>query len=304
MEALLQGLDHAESLAQTSKLGRFLAAPLRYALGTGFTHLAYPLLRRAWHTEANTFFQKKMRLALPGGLDIFLTSAKTHPSEIRLARYLIRSLKAGDGFVDIGAHFGFFSLLASQLVGEHGAVLAFEPSPASFQLLAENTRACANTQAIRQAVSEKNDVLSFFEFPARYSEYNALHVGQYEQEPWFGKYRPREIRTPSVALDSFLDTMPDFYPTLVKIDVEGAEDRVLSGMRRTLNEANAPTVVMEYLADRPGSSHERAAQLLFETGYTAFFINGQGDLVPVSDIPAWLQASGLESDNIAFRKKA
>ncbi len=126
----------------------------------------------------------------------------------------------------------------------------------------------------------------------------------YEQEPWFGKYRPREIRTPSVALDSFLDTMPDFYPTLVKIDVEGAEDRVLSGMRRTLNEANAPTVVMEFLAGRPASSHERAAQLLFETGYTAFFINGQGGLVPVSDIPAGLRASGLESDNIAFRKIA
>ena len=303
MDALLAQLEKAEALARTDRLGRFLAAPLRYLLGTGFTHLVYPLLRRAWHTRATAFFQQDMRVALPGGLDIFLTGTKTHPSEIRLARYLIRSLKAGDGFVDIGAHFGFFSLLAARLVGDHGTVLAFEPSPSSFRLLADNTRDCANVQAIRQAVSEKNDLLTFFEFPARYSEYNALDVGQYVQEPWFKHYPPREIHTPSVALDSFLNAMPDFYPALVKIDVEGAEDRVLSGMRQTLQEATPPVIVMEFLANRPASSHERAAALLFGMGSSAFSIDEEGALVPLSDIPAHLRSGGLESENIVFRKR-
>src|SRR5579863_7387210 len=44
---------------------------------------------------------------------------------------LTKELKEGDVFVDVGANIGFFTLLASKLVGEKGRVYAFEPNPLS-----------------------------------------------------------------------------------------------------------------------------------------------------------------------------
>ena len=48
---------------------------------------------------------------------------------------LLQLLKPGHVFVDVGANIGYFSLLAASLVGETGAVFAFEPDPQNFTLL-------------------------------------------------------------------------------------------------------------------------------------------------------------------------
>src|ERR1700683_2877872 len=47
-------------------------------------------------------------------------------------------VKMGDTFVDIGAHHGYYSLIASNQVGQKGKVIAFEPVPENRKLLKEN----------------------------------------------------------------------------------------------------------------------------------------------------------------------
>src|SRR5579862_918889 len=52
---------------------------------------------------------------------------------------IVKHLMTGGCFYDVGAHIGFYSLLAARLVGEAGRVAAFEPDPANFEPLKENT---------------------------------------------------------------------------------------------------------------------------------------------------------------------
>jgi len=53
-------------------------------------------------------------------------------------RVLREKLKKGDTFIDIGAHIGYYSILARNIVGESGKVIAFEPNPESYKLLKKN----------------------------------------------------------------------------------------------------------------------------------------------------------------------
>src|ERR1700735_744398 len=52
--------------------------------------------------------------------------------------FLVRNLRPGDVFLDIGAHVGFSSLISSALVGAGGSVVAIEANPVSFEWLAHN----------------------------------------------------------------------------------------------------------------------------------------------------------------------
>lgn len=55
-------------------------------------------------------------------------------------RWFVRSLRPGDVVVDVGANIGYYTLLGARLVGESGRVYAFEPDPASFEILARNVQ--------------------------------------------------------------------------------------------------------------------------------------------------------------------
>lgn len=70
--------------------------------------------------------------------------------------FLVRSLRPGDVFLDIGAHVGFLSLIASRLVGSSGSVLAIEANPVSFEWLEHNLRlnGVRNVTALNLGVSD------------------------------------------------------------------------------------------------------------------------------------------------------
>src|SRR5512144_3024896 len=55
-----------------------------------------------------------------------------------LTRFLEANLKPGDAFIDVGAHVGYFTLLAARLVTEAGIVLSIEPNPAALEQLRQN----------------------------------------------------------------------------------------------------------------------------------------------------------------------
>src|SRR5215210_1011896 len=65
-------------------------------------------------------------------------TGRYEPQETQLAS---RMLRPGDVFVDVGANWGYFSLAAAHWVGPRGTVIAFEPEPRLFELLAGNVAA-------------------------------------------------------------------------------------------------------------------------------------------------------------------
>ncbi len=304
MNRLLEHLKRVEKLAGTSRLGRFIAHPVKYVLTILHRKILYRALGRHWKVKTATFFGSKMAILLPGGTDIYLTGGKTHISEIQLARFLIKNLKAGEVFLDIGAHYGFFSLLAAKLVGSEGKVWSIEPSERSFCILSENSQAFEQIHCFKKAVSDKGGFIDFFEFPELYSEYNSIDQTQFREEEWFRQFAPQKTTVEAITLDQFLKDKT--APTVIKIDVEGAEYEVLLGGKTFLG-SSAPVLILEYLSPTKGNdSHKRAVKLAQELGYSLHTLDNQGEKseIPNTDLlDQNLIGNGLESTNVILFKK-
>lgn len=300
-DELIENLKSVEKIANNSKLLRMLANPFKYFNAIFFREVIYKYSRKEKTVNANTFFGKKMNLLLPSSTDIYLTGGKSHESEIRLAKYLIHNLNAGDDFIDVGAHYGYFSMLASILVSD-GKAFSFEASPISYELLRQNLTSEPNVNTYNKAVSDSNSNIPFFEFPNLYSEYNSFDIDQYKNMPWFEKFKPREIMIDTVSLDNFIITQ-SINPKIIKIDVEGAEFLVMKGLTSHL-QTHDPIIIMEYVNETRGNqAHQDAEKLLNSHGYQSFLIDIEGLLQIIPSVNKYMQTQGIESENIVFKKR-
>lgn len=293
---LLHALESVVGLAKGSKIDRLRHAPTRYLRTALHNHLVYPQLKRPLLVAADTFFGMPLRVALPAGTDLYLTGGKTHVSEQRLARFMIRHLPPEAVYGDVGAHYGFFAGLVLRLTHpEYGEVHAFEPAPDTFALLRDNLTG-SPARLYPKVVAERAESLTFYQFPARFSEYNSLDVEQYRGETWFDQFPPRAVNVGAVTLDETFTSPPDW----LKVDVEGAEDRVIEGGGALLRKGRT-VVAMEYLADqRKNDGHRRAAAMLASWGYGCYRITAEGLLRACPEPEAYLKREDLDSDNFVF----
>ena len=185
----------------------------------------------------------------------------------RHATDLFRKLvKPGNIVVDIGAHIGHYSLVAAEIVGKNGRVFSFEPSPDNHAFLIRNIAANGydNVEAIPKAVSDRTGVTKFF--------LNLDDTGQHSLSRGEGHGHSLEIET--ITLDEFLADR-DYLINVVKMDVEGAEMRVLQGMRETIARADDLTIFTEFsppMITRAGSSPSGFLQQLTDYGFHLFHI--------------------------------
>ena len=138
----------------------------------------------------------------------------------------VEAVRPGAVVYDVGAHFGYYTLLASGLTGPTGKVFAFEPSPrnlAKLQTHVELNR-CANVQIVEVAISDR-------EGAAQFDNRAGSGVGHLSSEG------PLQVRT--ATLDS-LGLPP---PQVMKIDVEGAELQALHGGREVIT-ATRPAIFL------------------------------------------------------------
>jgi len=300
-EQLLRGLNIVERLAVGGRWNRFAKQPFKYVLAVVFIRLYYFFTKKPVKVQCRTFFGTRMELLLPAATDIYLTGGKSHDSEIRLARLMIHRIGTGDQVLDAGAHYGYFSLLAARLTGDNGLVCSFEPAGSSFHILHRNTSNIPSIRAFQKLLAENEEHKILYEFPNRYSEYNSSHIGQYRLQPWFEKTSVQRQSIQCASIDGLVASK-DFHPSFIKIDVEGGEFEVLKGAANYLAEA-APMIAMEYVSrKRNNESHRQAAGWLRLLNYVVHTITKEGRLEAVSDIDAYLDQSGLESDNIVFTK--
>jgi FkbM family methyltransferase len=182
-----------------------------------------------------------------------------------LTRALIEKLRPGDTFVDIGAHVGYFTLLASLLVGADGHVVSFEPTPRTRTELSANTAGLANVRVVPLAAWDATERLTLQDFGWRQSSFNSV-VGARVN----GNARFESIEVEAVAVDDWLADH-GIVPAFIKIDAESAEQRVLRGLRRTI-EQHHPILSLE-IGDYNLPGVPRSAELIqsiVEQGYDAF----------------------------------
>lgn len=297
----LDGINKVERLATTSKLGRLMEDPIKYVSTLFFNNITYRLIKKEKAITSPLFFDQQMQLYLPASTDIHLTSGKSHSSEIRLAKLLINTIKEGHCIFDIGAHYGYFTLLASALCQESGQVHAFEAAVPSYKMLDLNTKNISQIMANNMAVSDETGLLDFYVFPNKFSEYNSFNVEQFKSSNWFKKYPPIKHQVKSINLDEYISKQ-NLKPNLFKIDVEGAEFNVIKGLKKYLT-LNNPVLIMEYLADeRNNSNHKQACALLYSLNYKSYIILAKGELQVCHNIDEYFYSEKIDSDNIVFMK--
>ena len=300
---MLKKLNKIESLARATKLMRLLHNPFRYLFGILHRILIYPISKKGKLVDTKTFFGTKMKVLLPSGMDLFLLGGKSHDSEIRLAKFIIDTLEEGNSFLDVGAHYGYFSLMASSIVGQNGKVCCIEASKSTFNVLFRNVKSCNNIQAFNIAISNRREQLDFYEYPLLYSEYNSLDADQYKDSSWAKSITPNVIKIEAFSLDEFIQAQ-NFDPDFIKIDVEGVEDKVVSGMQKFLGSGKNLIIAMEYILDEnPTSPHEKAINMMAKSGYKLYVIAKDGTLKSIQPdhLKPFLIDSNLDSDNIIFK---
>jgi len=188
-----------------------------------------------------TFWGAPMRL-LPQNEDVSSKIYAYGLFEPELCSFFIDFLFQGAVVLDVGAHIGFFSLLAAALVGEEGRVFAFEPTPSTGAVLADNVAPHPQVTVVPQLAWYEAGEHVFQDFGPQFSAFNTALVDRLNdtQRPLT---QPRQIRVPAVTLDGFCRER-GLRPDLVKIDAESAELQVLRGMDELLSQAR-PVVTFE-----------------------------------------------------------
>ena len=170
--------------------------------------------------------------------------------------------------VDIGAHIGYYTLLAAERVGKKGAVFAFEPDESNYDLLIKNIKQneYSNVIPVKKAVTSSTGTVKLF-LDARESGEHSI-VGR--------KRGQKAVLVDSVALDDFLNA--DYAVNVIKMDIEGAEMAALLGMSKVMARSPKLVVFTEFYPgalERAGVSPADYFNELQRHGFNIYLIDEQ-----------------------------
>ena len=173
-----------------------------------------------------------------------------------------RLVRQGDTCIDAGSHVGYYTCFLAHLVGESGRVYAFDANPEACDAAKRNLSLNGMTWAevTNIALSDHEGSLSF-------------HVSSDEQTglssvgliPNFKK----TIHVPCGRLETSLDNRGINHVRLLKIDVEGSEEMVLSGLGRFLTDHLTDFILVELYDERlqvMNTNTEKVRQILRKAG--------------------------------------
>lgn len=148
-------------------------------------------------------------------------------------------LSEGSRFVDVGANFGWYTMLASTIVGPKGRVFAFEPSPVATSVIADAIaeNALTNVTLVRAAVGDTVGHEQIY-MPVR----DSVHSPSVFQSG--GDFKPLQV--PLIELDSYAPLTDGPPIDLMKIDIEGYEPNAMRGMRGLAQKGMIKNIFCEF----------------------------------------------------------
>lgn len=208
------------------------------------------------------------------------------------SRYMREKIALGDTVIDIGANVGWFTLLAASRCGDSGHVHAFEPHPTISGYLnrsIHDSRMDGRITLHRVGLDEKNGraVLG-----APTNTNNPGHNWLLDaKEQGDSQFDHHEIST--VQLD---ECLPNILPSVIKIDVEGAEARVMRGARNLLRRAK-PLVLSKLFPEQlkavSGVTTAEFISEMAQLGYQCSELGQNGPAGKLTDFPANVSKSHI-----------
>jgi FkbM family methyltransferase len=238
-EQIEEAFRTAAGYAVSSRMGKLRRAPIRTAT-IKVASLTCRGLRTTISVRGKTFWGGQIRVLMPEPVsEQVLSCGLFEPS---VTAYMLRVLRPGDVFFDVGAHFGYFSLLGAWITGEDGQVHSFEPMPATFRILGENTVTLKTVSLNQLAVWSRNTNLNIKDFGPRLSAFNSVYHPRMRNRS-SRIAAARMVKVQAVTLDHYCHETK-VAPNFIKIDAESAEHEIIQGMHRILTNGR-PVISIE-----------------------------------------------------------
>jgi FkbM family methyltransferase len=208
----------------------------------------------------------------------YLASTLTADAFERAERaFLRRFLQPGMAVIDIGAHQGFYTLLAARQVGPNGGVYSFEPSPREQKALRFNLKLnrCKNVRIQPFALGSEETTSDFYLV-------NEFNTGCNSLRPPDVQESTSKVTVKVRTLDKWIAEEKLKRLDLIKLDVEGGELEALKGAERTLRAKPRPVIMceMENVRTAPwGYGPGAIATYLQELGFRWFQATDDGNLL-------------------------
>lgn len=231
-------------------------------------------------------------LSTPLGRSVFLTSYNLYKLALEAGdvKYLQNHVKPGEVVIDIGANVGFFTKRFAKWVNDGGFVIAVEPEPVNFRDLLKNLKRNGTTDLVKTFQGVAAETAGILKL-----KLNPAHPGDH-------KIGDDGIEVNAFTIDELVNKEAAERVCLIKIDVQGAEEKVLKGAHETiLRDHPALFVEMDDEAMRKmGSSAKRVIDLLMEYGYIMQSIKKDSEVVQVSPAEVLEMCSNGRYTDILF----
>jgi FkbM family methyltransferase len=202
-------------------------------------------------------------------------TGRYEPQETSLVADL---LGPGMTFVDVGANWGYFTLLGAHLVGAAGRVVSIEADPRACRALRANVdrNALKAVSVVGAAAADKPGSLVLRSYGAESND--SANFGVTLATHTAAGDLSFEIQT--MPLDAILDDAGVERVDLLKMDIEGAEERALQGLQRRLDAGSIDRIILElhpaHLREQ-GSRAEAVVERVRACGYRAWHIDHSPD---------------------------
>lgn len=185
-------------------------------------------------------------------------------AEPDVEQVLRRFVVPGSVVFDVGAHVGYFSVLCSVL-SKGGRVVAIEPNPANIDLLQRTINANPGLDIciVPKAASSGMGWTEFVLYEKEKEIHNPSMLGRLQDVAPRGQDIGNKILVETITLDS-IAISAGLWPNVVKIDTEGAEALVVSGMRAILAHRPYPIIIIEFHNEK---SEAECIDLLRKDGF-------------------------------------
>ena len=223
-----------------------------------------------------------------------------------LSYFLMGILAKGDVFLDVGAHVGFFSVIAAKLVGPEGGVIAFEPEEENLQSLNKHIEMndASNIEVVDKVVCDADGPCTFYINRDNDGGHCLWDVGVHDFNVKSAA-DPKPLTLEAVTLDTVLGERHIEGVKILKIYTEGGEHQVCTGARQALEKHAIPFVVCElndFGLAQLGSSQESLRAFMKELGYDTFLMDKEGAFPKLLPNSAAIASKSRSVSNVLFSR--